>query len=409
VTGPALLKQRMSIEELRIDRDRPPTAKAPRFLLAALVVAVLALLLFWWRHAQAVPAVHVSVAIEAGGGGAHETVLNASGYVTARRQATVSSKVTGQITEVLFEEGQKVPEGQVLARVDPSNLETSLHLAQAQLEVAQTALGETRTQWREASNECFRVLSLASNNVASPSEADKARAEADALAARLEREQAEVTVARRQIATWQQQLDDTVLRAPFAGVIVSKTAQPGEIISPLSAGGGFTRTGICTLVDMTSLEVEVDVNENYINRVFPAQPVQAVLDAYPDWKIPAHVIAIIPTADRQKGTVKVRVGFEQLDPRMLPDMGVKVSFEAAPSAKSAAAAVVIPPSALRQENGADAVWILRQGRALSRPVQVSATNQDQMFVTTNVAAGEKVIVDGPPGLRDGAAVREIQP
>jgi RND family efflux transporter MFP subunit len=204
-------------------------------------------------------------------------------------------------------------------------------------------------------------------------------------------------------------LDDTVIRAPFAGVIVSKTAQPGEIISPLSAGGGFTRTGICTLVDMTSLEVEVDVNENYINRVFAAQPVQAVLDAYPDWRIPAHVIAIIPTADRQKGTVKVRVGFEQLDPRMLPDMGVKVSFEAAPAAKSAAASVVIPPSALRQENGGDAVWILREGRALSRPVRVSATNQDQMVVTASVAAGEKVIVDGPPGLREGAAVREIQP
>ncbi len=399
----------MSIEELRIDRDRPPAAKAPRLLLAALVVLVLALLLLWWRHARAVPAVHTSVAIAAGGGGAHETVLNASGYVTARRQATVSSKVTGQITEVLFEEGQKVPEGQVLARVDPSNLETGLRLAQSQLEVAQTALGETQTQWREASNECFRVLSLASNNVASPSEADKARAEADALKARLEREQAEVTVARRQIATWQQQLADTVLRAPFAGVIVSKTAQPGEIISPLSAGGGFTRTGICTLVDMTSLEVEVDVNENYINRVFPAQPVQAVLDAYPDWKIPAHVIAIIPTADRQKGTVKVRVGFEQLDPRMLPDMGVKVSFEAAPAAKTAAAEVVIPPSALRQENGGDAVWILRDGHALSRPVQVSATNEDQMLVTTNVAAGEKVITDAPPGLRQGAAAREIQP
>jgi RND family efflux transporter MFP subunit len=399
----------MSIEELRIDRDRPPAARAPRLLLAALVVLVLATLLFWWRHAQAAPAVHTAVAIETGGGGAHETVLNASGYVTARRQATVSSKVTGQITEVLFEEGQRVPEGQVLARVDPSNLNTSLRLAEAQLDVAQTALGETQTQWREASNECFRVLSLATNHVASPSEADKARAEADALRARLDREQAEVIVARRQIATWQQQLDDTVIRAPFAGVIVSKTAQPGEIISPLSAGGGFTRTGICTLVDMTSLEVEVDVNENYINRVFAAQPVQAVLDAYPDWRIPAHVIAIIPTADRQKGTVKVRVGFEQLDPRMLPDMGVKVSFEAAPAAKSAAASVVIPPSALRQENGGDAVWILREGRALSRPVRVSATNQDQMVVTASVAAGEKVIVDGPPGLREGAAVREIQP
>jgi RND family efflux transporter MFP subunit len=312
----------MSIEELRIDRDRPRSGNAGRAVGAVLILLALAALFYGWRRAGARPLVSAAIAVETAAGGARETVLNASGYVTARRQATVSSKVTGQITEVLFEEGQKARTGQVLARIDPSNLNTSLALAQAQLDVARTALGETEAQYGQASNECFRVLSLQSNRVDSASEADKARADADSLKARLERQQAEVTVARRQIAIWQQQLDDTVIRAPFDGVIVSKTAQPGEVISPLSAGGGFTRTGICTLVDMSSLEVEVDVNENYIHRVFAGQPVEAVLDAYPDWKIPAHVIAIIPTADRQKGTVKVRIGFEALDPRMLPDMGV---------------------------------------------------------------------------------------
>ncbi len=282
-------------------------------------------------------------------------------------------------------------------------------MAQAQLAVAQSALGETQAQWRQASNECFRVLSLQSNSVASPSEADKARAEADGLEARLKRQEAEVIVAQRQLATWQQQLDDTVIHAPFAGIIVSKTAQPGEMISPLSAGGGFTRTGICTLVDMSSLEVEVDVNENYIHRVSAGQPVQAVLDAYPDWKIPARVIAIIPTADRQKGTVKVRVGFQELDPRLLPDMGVKVSFQAGSSAKSGPAGVLLPASAIHEENGRQTVWILREGRAQRRAVQISGTNEDQMRITSSVAAGEKVIVDGPPGLQDGAAVREKQP
>jgi HlyD family secretion protein len=399
----------MSIEELRIDRDRPRSGNARAVAWAVLFALVLAGSFIWWRHSHAVPLVGATIAIPTAGSGAHETVLNASGYVTARRQATVSSKVTGQITEVLFEEGQKAQAGQVLARVDPSNIKTSLQMAQAQLTVAQTALGETQAQWVQASNECFRVLSLLSNRVASASEADKARAEADGLQARLERQQAEVTVAQRQIATWQQQLEDTVIRAPFAGIIVSKTAQPGEIISPLSAGGGFTRTGICTLVDMSSLEVEVDVNENYIHRVSAGQTVEAVLDAYPDWKIPARVIAIIPTADRQKGTVKVRVGFEALDPRMLPDMGVKVSFQAGPLAPSATAGVLLPPSAVHEENGQQVVWVLREGRAQRRTVQVSATNDDQMLLTSSIAAGEKVIVDRPPGLKDGAAVREKQP
>jgi len=399
----------MSIEELRIDRERPRSGNSRAFAWAVLVALSLAGLFFWWRRANAVPLVGATMAIQTAGGGARETVLNASGYVTARRQATVSCKVTGQITEVLFEEGQKAQTGQVLARVDPSNIKTSLQLAQAQLTVAQSALGETQAQWVQASNECCRVLSLLSNRVASASEADKARAEADGLSARLERQRAEVTVAQRQIATWQQQLEDTVIRAPFPGVIVSKTAQPGEMISPLSAGGGFTRTGICTLVDMSSLEVEVDVNENYIHRVSAGQPVQAVLDAYPDWKIPARVIAIIPTADRQKGTVKVRIGFDALDARMLPDMGVKVSFQAGPLASTVAAGVLLPAAAVHEANGQQVVWVLREGRAQRRTVQVSATNDDQMLLTSSVAAGEKVIVDGPPGLKDGATVREKQP
>ena len=399
----------MSIEELRIDRDRPRSSKARAKGWAVFALVVLAGLVLWWRHAHAIPLVATTVAIQTAVGNGRETVLSASGYVTARRQATVSSKVTGQITEVLFEEGQKAESGQILARVDPSNIKTSLEMAQAQLTVAQTALGETQAQWVQASNECFRVLSLFSNRVASASEGDKARADADSLYARLQRQQAEVTVAQRQIATWQQQLEDTVIRAPFAGVIVSKTAQPGEMISPLSAGGGFTRTGICTLVDMNSLEVEVDVNENYIHRVSPGQPVEAILDAYPDWKIPARVIAIIPTADRQKGTVKVRIGFAALDPRMLPDMGVKVSFQADSPTPSGAAGVLLPPSAVREVNGQKVAWVLHEGRAVRRAVEVSATNDDQMLLVSSVAAGEKVIVDSPPDLQDGQPVREKQP
>src|SRR5207249_8540019 len=176
--------------------------------------------------------------------------------------------------------------------------------------------------------------------------------------ARLARQNADITVAQREVESWSQQLEDNVIRAPFGGVVTTKNAQPGEMISPMSVGG-FTRTGICTIVDMSSLEIEVDVSESYINRVGPAQPVEATLDSYPSWKIPAKVIAIIPSADRQKATVKVRVGFEKLDPRILPDMSVKVAFQSAADAKPADEKMLsVPKAAVQQWNGRDVVWLV---------------------------------------------------
>jgi RND family efflux transporter MFP subunit len=216
-----------------------------------------------------------------------------------------------------------------------------------------------------------------------------------------------VTVAAKQVAYWEQQLDDTIIRAPFSGIVTSKNAQPGEMISPISAGGGFTRTGICTIVDMESLEIEIDVNESYINRVGPGQAVEATLDAYQEWKIPCKVIAIIPTADRQKSTVKVRVGFDKLDPRILPEMSVKVAFrEAGGSGPVAGRTVTLPKSAIQQQDGRDVVLVVHSGRAERRAVTVSQTRQDEAVISAGVAAGEKVIVDWPKGLTDGAAVAE---
>jgi RND family efflux transporter MFP subunit len=212
---------------------------------------------------------------------------------------------------------------------------------------------------------------------------------------------------------WKQQLDDTVIRAPFSGIVTSKNAQPGEMISPLSAGGGFTRTGICTIVDMGSLEIEVDVNESYINRVAPGQPVAATLDAYPDWKLPAKVIAIIPTADRQKATVKVRVGFEKLDARILPDMGVKVAFqggekEAGAAAAEATAGVLVPKAAVRPQGGRDYVWVVRNGRVERRAGTLGPARGDEFGVVAGVVAGERLMVEGPAGLADGATVKEAR-
>ncbi len=213
----------------------------------------------------------------------------------------------------------------------------------------------------------------------SRSDLAKAEAEAQSQQAKLERQQADVTVAERQVDEWKQQLDDTIIRAPFAGVVTTKDSQPGEMISPMSAGG-FTRTGICTLVDMASLEIEVDVGESFINRVKAGQAVEATLDAYPDWKIPGKVIAIIPTADRQKATVKVRVGFDQLDPRILPQMGVKVAFQSDEPAEPAAAreALSVPKEAVQRIAGRDVAWVVRDGKAERRAVTVAGSNGNEV-------------------------------
>ena len=270
---------------------------------------------------------------------------------------------------------------------------------------AKAALAETEAQLKDADQEFQRTTELAKQHIASQSDLDLAESNAKALQAHLAQQKLDVVVAERQVAMWQQQMDDMIIRAPFDGVITTKDAQPGEMISPVSAGGGFTRTGIGTIVDMSSLEIEIDVNESYINRVEPGQPVEATLDAYPDWKIPCKVIAIIPTADRDKSTVKVRVGFDQLDPRILPDMSVKVAFRDN-GGTAAGHAVIVPKNAVLNRDGRDVVFVVQDGHAERRAVTVSDTQGDDSVLSAGVAAGEKVIVDAPADLQDGMAVKE---
>ena len=397
-----------TLDDLRIERSNEPESTS-RFWRGGYWPAGLALVAgaIWWFKRPGADRVQTVLARAATGNGIERTVLNASGYVTARREATVSSKITGKVTEVLVEEGMKVREGQVLARLDDTNVKTSLNLAQAQLVSATNALAETRVRITEADQELQRQAGLLKDKIAAQSDYDHAVAAALALKARLVQQQADVTVAQKQVAYWAQQLDDTIIRAPFAGMVTSKDSQPGEMISPISAGGGFTRTGICTIVDMESLEIEIDVNESYINRVSAGQAVEATLDAYPDWKIPCKVIAIIPTADRQKSTVKVRVGFDKLDPRILPEMSVKVAFrEAGGSGPAAGRTVIVPKGAVQQRDGRDVVLVAQSGRAERRAVTVSETLPDEVVISAGLAAGERVIVDWPAGLTDGAAVVE---
>jgi HlyD family secretion protein len=254
----------------------------------------------------------------------NQTILNSSGYITARRMATVSAEIMGLITEVRVEEGMAVEQGQVLATLDATLAQISFELAQAKLEVLSAHISSIQANLTEAQESYQRVLN---NGFSSAAEISRALAQMRSLAANLQSAQADLKVAKIEVHFQQERVDDHIIRAPFSGVVTVKAAQPGEIVAPSSAGGGFTRTGICTIVDMDSLEIEVDVNESFIGRVYAGQLVEAQLDAYPNWSIPASVIAIIPTADRAKATVQVRIKIEQLDPKILPDMGVKVAFQ----------------------------------------------------------------------------------
>ena len=398
-----------SLDDLRIERKAKPEAKTRTWLLGIFGLLLLAAGAVWlWTPSKLVE-VRTMVVHETASRGGDHTVLNASGYVTARRAATVSSKITGKVIEVLIEEGMRVKEGEILARLDDTNVKASLALAQAQLVSARNALAETRVRIREAEQELQRQTDLIRNKIATQADYDHAEAAALALKAKLEQQQADITVGERQVATWEQQLEDTIIRAPFSGIVTSKNAQPGEMISPISAGGGFTRTGIGTIVDMQSLEIEIDVNESYINRVESGQAVEATLDAYPDWKIPCKVIAIIPTADRQKSTVKVRVGFDKLDPRILPEMSIKVGFhETAPTGSSSASTLAIPKGAIHQQDGRDVVLVVRDDRVERRAVTVVATVNDASTISAGLHEGEKIVLDWPAGLNDGAVVKEIK-
>ena len=395
------------LRELRIDRGARPARARGRWLLlvAALVAAGGGAL--WYARAQADrPTVRTATARAVAAPGA-PSVLDASGYVTARRQATVSAKITGKVTEVLIEEGQRVEEGAVLARLDDVEAKAQLALARAELAAAGSALGEIQAQLVQAERDFERQQELYTRELVAAQTLDAARAQRDMLRARLLNAQERITVARQSVSVAEVNLDSTVIRAPFSGVVIAKAAQPGEMISPISAGGGFTRTGIGTIVDMDSLEIQVDVNEAFIGRVAPGQPVEATLNAYPDWKIPGAVIAIIPTADRGKATVKVRIEIKSRDRRIVPDMGVRVAFLSADRGRAAPppAAVLVPAEAVRTEGGQSVVFVYAGDRVQRRAVTLGPDVSGQRQVSSGLRDGERVVLAPPASLEDGAAVR----
>ena len=323
------------------------------------------------------------------------SVLDATGYVVARRQATVSSKTTGKVVEVLIEEGVLVAKDQLLARLDDSIPQAQLRLAESRLQAAKAGLEEIYVQRKQAQLDLNRTRGLAKRNLASQADLDRDGLSVAALVARLERARQDVVVSGRSVDVQLQVVADMQIRAPFAGIVVAKAAQPGEMISPVSAGGGFTRTGICTIVDMDSLEVEVDVNESYINRVYARQPVQVTLNAYPEDRFPAEVIAIIPTADRNKATVRVRVALLEKDNRVLPDMGVRVAFldEHVEAQPAPAGGVLIPDAAVAADAAGKFVYVIDDERVARRSVTTSSEEGSRARVLSGLHEGEHVVSD----------------
>jgi RND family efflux transporter MFP subunit len=361
----------------------------------------------WFTRERPIEVEVASVSERAAGTSA--SVLTGKGYVTARRRATVSSKVTGKVIEVNVEEGMAVREGQVLARLDDSTLQAALRLYRAQLEAAKQQIPESEVRLEQARVQLQRQERLRKEGLNTPNDIDNAKAEVDSLVARIASAQETVKVAESQIAMQQTAIDDTVIRAPFSGIALSKDAQPGEMVSPVSAGGGFTRTGISTIVDMSSLEIEVDVNESYINRVSAGQPVTAVLDAYPGFEIPASVIAVVPTADRQKATVLVRIGFKKLDPRILPDMGVGVTFlreaDASAASQSAAQSVtLVPQGAVKTDSGTTFVFLVNGQTVERRAVKIGGTDGDRVEVLAGLKGGDRIVIAPPTDLAAGKQI-----
>jgi RND family efflux transporter MFP subunit len=393
---------------LKIDDRRRRTKKSGKLLsLFAAVVGILVLIagaVFAVRGRT--PIVEVALASPANDLRA-QALLNASGYVTPRRRATVAAKVTGRVEQIYAEEGLHVKSGQVLAILDCSQPNATLVSTRTDRDATAALLQDLQVQLGNAERELTRAEGLRKAGVNTEQSYDTARTTVDSLRSKIALTKEQIRAGDAHSSVAQQDVENCTVRSPFDGIVVSKDAQKGEMVSPISAGGGFTRTGIATVVDMKSLEVEVDVNESFIARVREGQKVISVLDAYPDWQIPSTVRTVIPTADRQKATVKVRVSFDQLDPRILPDMGVKVSFLSdlpAKTGKTSDAKAIVPHSAVRNEGGRQVVLIVQDGKLERRAVTLGTERGSDVEVMAGVVPGDKLVVKGADTLHEGQAV-----
>src|SRR5882762_8923238 len=408
---------RPDLGSLRIgEGQRKSSGMGRRVMYAAIPVLIFAgIVAAAYAFRSQKPVVEVASAAKPDAGG-RQALLNASGYITPRRRATIAAKITGRVTGVFFDEGTRVAQGQLLATLDDADVKRSLDSAKADRDAAQGAIADYEVQLRNAQILLHRADQLQKAGVQTQEALDNASTAADSLKAKIALAKQQVSASEARIAVAQQAVDNCTIRAPFGGIVVSKDAQVGEMVSPNSAGGGFTRTGIATIVDMKSNEIEVDVNESYIARVENGQQVTATLDAYPDKPIPSKVRTVIRTADRQKATVKVRITIVDLEKYnfILPDMGVKVAFleNEQPAAKDKnkdkekgpQAVAFIPKRAVRSDSNASFVFLVRDGKVERRAVNLGMDRGTDVAVLAGVSPGDALVVKGPESLHDGEKV-----
>ncbi|HKT42025.1 MAG TPA: efflux RND transporter periplasmic adaptor subunit [Rhodanobacteraceae bacterium] len=397
------------LHELRIDRaqrdDDQSRLRWPWIAGAVIVVLILAGggTAFALRGHAATVETRTAVAAASGSDAA---VLQATGYVVARRQATISAQIIGTLTQVSVDEGAHVKQGQILARLDPTAYQAQLDSTKAQYAAAQAGVIKARVTLQQDRANAARMDAVVARGYVSKQDAQQANTLVDTDKAALDAAIKQAQAAQDQVRAAQVNVDFTIIRAPFDGVVTDKAAEVGEIVSPYTSGGGGIAGGLATIVDMNSLEVDVDVNEAYISRVVPGMPVEAVLDAYPDWRIPAHVIAIIPSADKSKATVKVRIALDQKDPRIIPQMGVRVSFlEKKDANRKPLPGVLVPKSAIVQRDGKDVVFVVKDGHAERTGVTTGADFSDMKQVTQGLNAGAEVVTTPSADLKDGEKVQ----
>ena len=408
------------LSSLRITDAKRKAARGGRLWIWLVLAAVLLVVLAAGAYGVRTRKPEVEVAAARGPSTGPAGVLNASGYVTPRRRATIAAKITGRVTGVYFDEGTRLKAGQLLATLDDSDVRRALDSAKADRNTAQAGIQDYEVQLRNAQIELRRAEELQKAGVQTQQALDNSLTTVDSLKAKIALAKVQVTGAEARVREQEQAVANCTIAAPFAGIAVSKDAQIGEMVSPISAGGGFTRTGIATIVDLHSNEFEVDVNEAYIARVVPNQRVNAVLDAYPEWTIFGKVRTVIPSADRQKATVKVRISLTDKDyvklfdpandPRILPDMSVKVTFlEGEANTKKVAekspAVAVVPQEAVRTDGSTKVVYVVR-GESLERhAVTVGATHGSDVEILAGIQPNEQVVVKGPETLKDGETVQ----
>ena len=383
------------LSALRIDRSNPtPSGGSPnRIPLVLGIVVVLAVAAF--AVVKLMPRtleVEVGIAAATGGGVASSAGISANGYVVARTKASVSSKILGRLAWIGITEGSRVKTGDVIARLESADYQAALGASRANL-------GQFEAQLVQARRELVRAETLRAQNVVSQAELENAQTRLDVLAAQL-------GSARAQVKLSEANLENTNVRAPFGGTVLRKDAEVGEIVAPSGAGGGLTRTAIVTMADLGTLEVEVDVNEAYIAQISNAQPARITLDAYPDTSFSGRVRQVVPTADRQKATVLVKVSILDRDPRILPEMGAKVVFTTREDAvQNAAPRRVLVPSAAIVRGDAAHVWLVEDGKVRKVTVDVGSETNGQSEVRSGLSGGESLVLSPPAALRDGAQVK----